>query len=46
MNNRWAGGILCADDIADKTTIDAVIGSLFNPQVLSDPIRMAALTDH
>jgi hypothetical protein len=39
-----ACGILSADDIADRKTIDAVIGSLFNPQVRSDPSRMAALT--
>jgi hypothetical protein len=38
------GGILSADDIADKKTINAVIGSLFNPRVRSDSNRMAALT--
>jgi hypothetical protein len=38
------GGILSADDIADRETIDAVIGSLFNPRVRSDANRMAALT--
>ena len=39
-----AGGILSADDISDKKAIDAVIGSLFNPEVRSDPQRMAELT--
>jgi hypothetical protein len=38
------GGILSADDIADKKTINAVIGSLFDPQVRSDPNRVGALT--
>jgi hypothetical protein len=38
------GGILSADDISDRKAIDAVIGSLFNPQVRSDPQRMAQLT--
>ena len=38
------GGILSADDIADRKTINSVIGSLFSPQVRSDPDRMAALT--
>jgi hypothetical protein len=38
------GGILSADDISDRKAIDAVIGSLFSPQVRSDPQRMAGLT--
>ena len=38
------GGILSADDISDRKAIDAVIVSLFNPQVRSDPQRMAKLT--
>jgi hypothetical protein len=38
------GGILSADDISDRKAIDTIIGSLFSPQVRSDPQRMAQLT--
>jgi hypothetical protein len=38
------GGILAADDLSDRKAIDAVIVSVFNPQVRSDPRRMAKLT--
>jgi hypothetical protein len=37
------GGILSADEVADRKAINAVIGSLFVPQVRSDPKRMAEL---
>ncbi|MGP0070745.1 MAG: hypothetical protein ACLPWF_02265 [Bryobacteraceae bacterium] len=37
-------GILSADDISDRKAIDTIIGSLFSPQVRSDPQRMAELT--
>jgi hypothetical protein len=35
------GGILSADEISDKKAIGAVIGSLLNPEVRSDPQRMS-----
>ena len=38
------GGILSADDLSDRKAIDTIIGSLFSPQVRSDPQRMAELT--
>ncbi len=38
------GGILSADEISDRKAIDTIIGSLFFPQVRSDPQRMAELT--
>lgn len=38
------GGILSADDISDRKAIDTVIGSLFSPQVRSNPQRMGELT--
>jgi hypothetical protein len=38
------GGILTADELSDRKAIDAVVVSLFNPQVRSDPHRLAKLT--
>jgi hypothetical protein len=38
------GGILSADDISDRKAIDTIIGSLFSPQIRSNPQRMAELT--
>src|SRR5947199_5335969 len=38
------GGILSADEVADRKMINAAIGSLFAPQVRSDPKRLAELT--
>jgi hypothetical protein len=38
------GGILSADENADRKAINAIIGSLYAPQVRSDPKRMAELT--
>ena len=40
----WLSGILFADENADRKAIDAAIGSLYAPQVRSDPKRMAELT--
>jgi hypothetical protein len=37
------GGILSADEIADKKAINTAIGSLFSSKVRSDPERMSAL---
>jgi hypothetical protein len=37
-------GFLSADDLSDRKAIDTIIGSLFSPQVRSDPQRMADLT--
>jgi hypothetical protein len=39
-----AAGILKADEISDRKAVEAVIGSLFIPQVRSDVKRMAELT--
>ena len=35
---------MSADEMADRKAIDAAIGSLYAPQVRSDPKRMAELT--
>ena len=37
------GGIMSADDVSDRKVIDATVVLLFNPQVRSDPQRMAKL---
>jgi hypothetical protein len=39
-----AGGIVSADELADRKIIDTVVKSLLDPQVQSDPERIAELT--